>query len=48
LRSLATSAWWRPDARFVLIKDYLVTLMIAVAALATLGLERPFIIRVRT
>lgn len=35
------------DARFVLVKDYLVTLVIALAALATLGLERPFIARVR-
>jgi intracellular septation protein A len=35
------------DARFVLVKDYLVTLVIGLAALATLRLERPFIARVR-
>lgn len=35
------------DARFVLVKDFAVTFVIALAALATLGLERPFIARVR-
>lgn len=35
------------DARFVLLKDYLVTLVIAVGALGTLRLERPFIARIR-
>jgi hypothetical protein len=35
------------DARFVLVKDYLVTLLIAFVAAATLTLERPFIARVR-
>jgi hypothetical protein len=35
------------DARFVLVKDYLVTLLIAFAAAATLSLQRPFIARVR-
>jgi len=35
------------DARFVLVKDYMVTFVIALAALATLGLDRPFIARVR-
>jgi hypothetical protein len=35
------------DARFVLVKDYLVTLLIAIAAAATLSLQRPFIARVR-
>jgi hypothetical protein len=35
------------DARFVLVKDYLVTFVIALAALGTLGLDRPFIARIR-
>jgi hypothetical protein len=35
------------DARFVLLKDYLVTLVIALAAAGTLRLERPFIAWVR-
>ena len=35
------------DARFVLVKDYLVTMVIAVAAAATLKLDRPFIARIR-
>jgi intracellular septation protein A len=35
------------DARFVLVKDYVVTFVIALAALATLGLDRPFIARIR-
>lgn len=35
------------DARFVLVKDYLVTLVLAVGAAGTLRLERPFIARVR-
>ena len=35
------------DARFVLVKDYLVTFVIALVALATLKLDRPFIARVR-
>ena len=34
-------------ARFVLVKDYLVTFVIALAALGTLGLDRPFIARIR-
>jgi intracellular septation protein A len=35
------------DARFVLVKDYVVTFVIALAALGTLGLDRPFIARIR-
>jgi intracellular septation protein A len=35
------------DARFVLVKDYLVTFVIALAALGTLRLGRPFIARIR-
>jgi hypothetical protein len=35
------------DARFVLLKDYLVTLVIALAAGGTLRLERPFIAWIR-
>lgn len=35
------------DARFVLAKDYLVTLLVALAAAASLRLRRPFIARVR-
>lgn len=35
------------NARFVLAKDYLITLLIALAALATLRLPRPFIARIR-
>lgn len=40
-------AWATGDARFVLLKDYLVTLVIAVAAAVSLRLERPFIARIR-
>lgn len=35
------------DARFVLAKDYLLTLLVALAAAASLRLRRPFIARVR-
>lgn len=35
------------DARFVLVKDYLITLLLAVGAAATLKLDRPFIARIR-
>jgi intracellular septation protein A len=35
------------DARFVLAKDYLVTLLVALAAAGSLRLRRPFIARVR-
>ena len=35
------------DARFVLVKDYVVTFVIALAALGTLRLDRPFIARIR-
>lgn len=35
------------DARFVIVKDYLVTFVIALAALGTIGLDRPFIARIR-
>lgn len=35
------------DARFVIVKDYLVTFVIALVALGTLGLDRPFIARIR-
>lgn len=35
------------DARFVLAKDYLVILVIALAAAVTIRLERPFIARIR-
>jgi hypothetical protein len=35
------------DARFVLVKDYAVTFVIALAALGTLRLDRPFIARIR-
>ena len=35
------------DARFVLAKDYLITLLVALAAAASLRLRRPFIARVR-
>lgn len=40
-------AWLTGDARFVLLKDYLVTLVIAVAAGVSLRFERPFIARIR-
>lgn len=35
------------DARFVLVKDYLITFLLAVGAAATLKLDRPFIARIR-
>ena len=35
------------NPRFVLAKDYLITFLIAIAALATLRLRRPFIARIR-
>lgn len=35
------------NARFVLAKDYLITFLVALAALASLKLERPFIARIR-
>lgn len=40
-------AWLTGDPRFVLLKDYLITLVIAVAAAVSLRWERPFIARIR-
>lgn len=40
-------AFWTGDARIVLVKDFAITFVIALAASATLRLERPFIARIR-